>query len=221
MKQYQSLFYCAFALLSACAAPVETTAFANMGQDDTHFAFVRQAAPRVYLIPNAPDSAFLSVEQKAMLDHALWEYRQRFNARFRILKPTGARNDNQLAGLVEAMRVYLHRKGVPFNNIAVLPTMSAPGSTALLELQVDGIVGVRPAKCGRWQDDLGDSVDFSHYQDFGCAVKNNLAVQMLRPQEQFDPRRSSQPDAGRIARILGDYRAGKIGASSDLQPANQ
>ncbi|WP_162178194.1 CpaD family pilus assembly lipoprotein [Brucella intermedia] len=215
------LIYClAFVFLGACTAPVELTNYAEMGQDDAHFAFVHRAAPRVYLLPNSVGSAKPSVEQKIMLNDVLREYHSRFNASIRIIKPTGGVNDYKLGQLTGWLRGYLRRNGVSLNRISVVPQVAGPDENARLELQIGGFVGVSPQRCGYWRDDLATTMDFSHYPEFGCAVQNNLAVQMLQPREQFVPRRSDYPDAGRIARILGDYRAnGSSGPSH--QPSVQ
>ena len=55
-------------------------------------------------------------------------------------------------------------------------------------------------KCGRWTEDLTDTVENKHYTNYGCSYQNNLAQQIDNPADLLGPRKMDEIDAERRSR---------------------
>ena len=72
-------------------------------------------------------------------------------------------------------------------------------------------------RCGRWPDDMLESTDNKHYEDFGCAYQNNLAAQVANPTDLLGPRRMSPIDAENRDVAIGDYKSHNVSGSFDSE----
>ncbi len=69
--------------------------------------------------------------------------------------------------------------------------------------------------CPDWSHSSIANYDNSFHSNYGCAVNNNLAVQLANPEDLDHGRASAEsgsPDTETTARVIERYRAGEIPA---------
>jgi pilus assembly protein CpaD len=65
--------------------------------------------------------------------------------------------------------------------------------------------------CGNWPKDLTHTIQNKHYENFGCAYQQNLAAQIVNPNDLQGPRKQSEIDATNRDRVIGQYQSGDTG----------
>jgi len=69
---------------------------------------------------------------------------------------------------------------------------------------------VLPYPCPDWSQNATVNFDNSLHSNYGCAVNNNLAVQLADPQDLVRGRGTGSADLQTSTRTLERYRAGEI-----------
>ena len=77
---------------------------------------------------------------------------------------------------------------------------------------------VMPYPCPDWSH-VGPNADNANDSNFGCAVENNLAVQLDDPRDLYRGHGAAGPDAQINRYVIEQYRAGKLPVP--LQPMQQ
>ena len=123
-----------------------------------------------------------------------------------IVMPRGSANEIVAARIGEQARRALIDSGVPSVAIDARSYPADPTEPeAPVRLAFDRIAAAtRP--CGPWQDQLSNTSQNRHYQNFGCASQQNLAAMVANPLDLLYPRRSTPPDAERRSAVLNGYR---------------
>ena len=84
---------------------------------------------------------------------------------------------------------------------SAVPEASAPVRVAFVAVRA------QTDKCGRWPDDMLETSQNKHYADFGCSYQNNLAAQMVNPNDLLGPRKQSDIDAENRGAVIDLYRS--------------
>lgn len=80
---------------------------------------------------------------------------------------------------------------------------------------------VRSDACGRWTENVGDTLSNRPMSNFGCANQHNLAVQVADPHDLAGPRPADPADSMRRGVVLDKYQKGgdTAGSKSDSNGA--
>ena len=92
---------------------------------------------------------------------------------------------------------------------------SAHGSAAAVRLVYSGVTA-ETTPCGRWPDDLTNTVENRNYADFGCSTQRNLAAIVANPVDLMGPRQESAIDATERGAVIEGYQRGPVGARSEV-----
>lgn len=86
--------------------------------------------------------------------------------------------------------------------------VDTPSAHAPILVVYDRIAAVTNP-CGEWSDNFNPPLEQSDYYNFGCASQANLGAMLEDPRDLVRPRGMGQPDAGRRAQVLANYRLGE------------
>ena len=67
-----------------------------------------------------------------------------------------------------------------------------------------------PARCPDWSHSASNNYDNSVHSNYGCAVGNNMAVQLADPADWQRGHGAQGPDTHTTTRVIERYRAGEI-----------
>jgi pilus assembly protein CpaD len=128
--------------------------------------------------------------------------------------PAGTRNEIAAAHVLHEVRSILAAAGVPPSAIGVRHYRPVdPAKLATLKLNYPTLVA-QAGPCGLWPDDLGPTVDRSHYENIqywnlGCATQRNLAAMVENKADLVQPRGEVPPYTGRRTTVLDKYHRGE------------
>lgn len=89
------------------------------------------------------------------------------------------------------------------------------GSAAAVRLLYSGVTA-QTTPCGRWPDDLTDTVENTNYADYGCSTQQNLAAIVANPVDLMGPRQESPIDATERGAVIEGYQRGPVGGRSEV-----
>jgi pilus assembly protein CpaD len=154
-------------------------------------------------LPVGSDDRGMTNLQKTALDGFLQDYDRRAGTPLQFLVPIGSVNEAAAHRAVQGMVREARKAGIAGSNIAVLP-YQVPEPAAQAPIRVSyAKVTAGTNRCGRWPEDLGQTADNKHYEDFGCSSQNNLAAQISNPADLLGPRKLGDVDAGRRSEVIG------------------
>jgi pilus assembly protein CpaD len=198
----------ALALLAGCAMGPRDSVVVGSIPDDyrTNHPIVIAEKDQVIDLPVAASDRGMTAGQRASLEGFFADYDRSAAPPLSILVPVGAANDiaashagNDFAKLAKA-------SGVPDSRILISsyqapsPEISAPVRVAFTAMKA------QTGKCGRWPEDITNTVENKHYANFGCSYQNNLAAQIANPSDLLGPRKQTTIDAERRGIVIDDYR---------------
>jgi pilus assembly protein CpaD len=128
--------------------------------------------------------------------------------------PCCTRNEIAAGHALHEVRSILAVAGVPPSAVGVRPYRPTdPGKLATLKLNYPTLVA-EAGPCGLWPDDLGPTVDRSHYENvqywnLGCASQRNLAAMVENKADLVQPRGEVPPYTGRRTTVLDKYHRGE------------
>ncbi len=128
--------------------------------------------------------------------------------------PCCTRNEIAAGNALHEVRSILAVAGVPPSAVGVRNYRPVdPGKLATLKLNYPTLVA-QAGPCGLWPDDLGPTVDRSHYENgefwnLGCATQRNLAAMVENKADLVQPRGEVPPYAGRRTTVLDKYHRGE------------
>jgi pilus assembly protein CpaD len=151
------------------------------------------------------DRAMTSFHRVAV-DGYMADYDRQQGALVRIIVPSGAINSAAASSVAHNIAQHMYKKGVPTGRVVIAP-YDATGSQGPAPIRIAyGKMTAATARCGRWPDDVLNTVDNRHYANFGCSYQNNLAAQVANPADLLGPRAPGDIEAERRSTILNDYR---------------
>jgi pilus assembly protein CpaD len=209
----------ALALLAGCAMGPRDSVVVGSIPDDyrTNHPIVIAEKDQVIDLPVAAADRGMTAGQRVSLEGFFSDYDRSAAPPVSILVPVGAANDvaashagNDFASLAKA-------NGVPESRILIssyqapTPEISAPVRVAYTAMKA------QTGKCGRWPEDITNTVENKHYANFGCSYQNNLAAQIANPSDLLGPRKQTPIDAERRSIVIDDYRNAPVYAPAPIR----
>lgn len=178
---------------------------------DLHQPKVSRSSERLEMTV-APDAYELGAAERAELAAFARAYLQLGEGPLVLSLPGGQMNAQGAVQIAAQARAVLFEAGVPWERI--VGGNYAGGAGAPIVIEFARYVVERPDCPPLSSYDLRKSADNMPMQSFGCATQSNLAAMIANPADLIRPADMSQPDAGRRARQLGQYREGGNTATS-------
>lgn len=207
------------AALAGCASSGQTRAERDAARDivltrtplDLHQPKVSRSSERLEMTV-APDAYELGPNERAALGDFARSYLQLGEGPLVLSLPAGQMNAQGAVQIAAQARAALFEAGVPWDRI--VGGNYAGGNGAPIVFEFARYVVEKPDCPLLSSYDLRKSADNMPMQSFGCATQSNLAAMIANPADLVRPADMTQPDAGRRARQLGQYREGGNTAAS-------
>jgi pilus assembly protein CpaD len=198
----------ALALLAGCAMGQRDSVVVGSIPDDyrTNHPIVIAEKDQVIDLPVAAGDRGMTAGQRASLEGFFADYDRSAAPALSILVPAGAANDIAASHAADDFARLAKTSGVPDSRILISsyqapsPEISAPVRVAYTAMKA------QTGKCGRWPEDITNTVENKHYANFGCSYQNNLAAQIANPSDLLGPRKQTTIDAERRGIVIDDYR---------------
>lgn len=134
-----------------------------------------------------------------------------------VMLPRGSANERAAAHVKGEILSAIATGGAARRSVIIQHyDATAHGPSAPVRLSYQG-VEASTGPCGRWPDDLADTVENRNYHDFGCSSQSNLAKLVANPVDLLGPRKMSPIDATQRAAVIEDYQAGPVGGPVEVQ----
>jgi pilus assembly protein CpaD len=124
-----------------------------------------------------------------------------------ILVPYGSMNEVAARAAGRDFARLAIASGVRKNRVVVTSYQARSSEISAPVRVIYTAVRAQTNQCGRWPDDLSDTTENRHYENFGCSYQNNLAAQIANPNDLLGPRKQSEIDAENRSRVIGTYRS--------------
>jgi len=161
----------------------------------------------------------LTADQRAQVASMAGIWRRQATGRLYIDVPKGSPNERAAAYAAREVKSLLQASGVPPSAIAakVYPASADNfGPVRIAFARIEAQAG----PCGAWPEDIGPSIvpttgpmpaywDNRPYWNFGCASQQNLAAQIVNPEDLVQPRAVTQAYAPRRQTVIEKYRRGE------------
>ncbi len=161
-------------------------------------------------LPVGASDRGMTRSQKAAIEGFLYGYDRSAAPVVRVMVPSGSANHVAASAAASDFARVLRSHGVPEGRIAVMsyqvetPELSPPVRLSFSAMRA------QTNKCGRWPDDILNTVENKHYANFGCSAQNNLAAQVASPEDLLGPRKPSPVDAENRSDAIDQYQARAI-----------
>ncbi|GGA89370.1 pilus assembly protein CpaD [Brucella endophytica] len=162
----------------------------------------------------------LSATQRSIVQNALLNYRANGSGMVYIMLPSGSYNEAAAYRISTEIANVLRKGGVRPSNIATETYKVASPDVAPVRITYYAMTAAA-GPCGRWPDDLLNTVENKHYANFGCASQNNLAAQIANPADLLGPRAPGEVDAARRGKVIGDYQESSQSSGSVWQGSRE
>lgn len=203
----------AAALLTGCARRDSVTV--GSVPDDyrtNHPIIVAEQEEKIDLPVGVGDNA-MSPIQRTALDGYMAHYEQSAGAPVTILYPAGSANAVAASLVAADVARHIHSRGVAGGRVVSMPyEAGAPEASPPIRVSYRRMKA-STGQCGRWPEDISNTVDNKHYANFGCAYQNNLAAQMANPADLLGPRAPGDIDAENRGDALTDYKNRAVSGS--------
>jgi pilus assembly protein CpaD len=153
----------------------------------------------------------LSAEDAANLSAFVEDYLSRGNGAISISVPSGPDASQTITQLGER----LADMGVPRSRILV-GIQDRSGSDGRVEI---GYISYRAHtdQCGDWSVDAADNEANGTMPNFGCAVQNNIAAEVVDPRDLAQSRGLASADATRRMQVLNNYEHAQTTSAQKTQ----
>ncbi len=148
--------------------------------------------------------------QRVALGGFLQDYDRSASPPLTILVPAGSRNHTAASVAARDFAQFARWNGVPHGRIIISSYQAGNTEFSAPVRVMYSAMQAQTNKCGRWTDDLTDTVENKHYTNYGCSYQNNLAQQIDNPADLLGPRKMDEIDAERRSRTIDDYRDGAL-----------
>ncbi len=204
----------AVAILAGCASRDSITVGAIPDDYRTNHPIVIAEKNQTIDFPVGVTDRGISRGQKDTFEGFLSEYDRRTAPQMTILVPVGASNDVAANAAAKALRRVALRNGVPQNRLTIASYQATYADAAAPVRVSYTVMRAQTDRCGRWPDDVLNTVENKHYANFGCSYQNNLAAQLDNPADLLGPRKQSEIDAENRSVVIDVYR--KRGISGEF-----
>jgi pilus assembly protein CpaD len=149
------------------------------------------------------DAATLSGADAASVETFVENFLAHGTGSISVQAPAGPDAQHVVASLGEA----LANMGVPRSRILVGIKDPSDGD-GHVEI---GYIGyeARTDACGDWSENVGDTYENRAMPNFGCAVQQNIAAQVVDPRDLAQSRTPDPADANRRTQVLSKYEQGQ------------
>ncbi|WP_274630476.1 CpaD family pilus assembly protein [Arvimicrobium flavum] len=196
----------ALALLAGCANRDSITVGSIPDDYRTNHPIMISQKEQVVDVPVAATDRDATKTQRIAVEGFIANYDRSAAPPVSILIPAGSVNELAANHVAEGLVQVLKRNGVPRSRISVLAYQAGAAETEA-PIRVSYVaMTAHTDRCGRWPDDLTNTVENKHYANFGCAYQNNLAAQIANPADLLGPRKPGDIDAERRNIVIDDYR---------------
>ncbi|WP_028032162.1 CpaD family pilus assembly protein [Chelativorans sp. J32] len=197
------------AAASGCAKKDSITVGAVPDDYRTNHPIVLTEKEQTLDLPVGMLSYRMTPQQKVAVDGFMEHYGDSGNAIVTILVPAGSANGQAARRVSEDITHFLHARGVPRGHVQTLSYHAPTDQTAPVRITYP-VVKAATGPCGRWPEDLLDTVENKHYANFGCSYQNNLAAQIANPMDLLGPRKTTPIDAENRDTAIGRYKTGQV-----------
>lgn len=161
----------------------------------------------------------LTADQRAQVALMASTWRRQSTGKLFIDVPKGSPNERAAAYGAREAKSLLQAAGVPAGAIT-LKTYAAAGDNFGPVRIAFARIEAQAGPCGAWPEDLGPSIvpnygampaywDNRPYWNFGCASQQNLAAQIVNPEDLVQPRAVAEAYAPRRQTVIERYRKGE------------
>lgn len=197
----------AVALVAGCATNRDSITVGAIPDDyRTNHPIVIAEKNQTIDIPVGTGDRGLTKDQQVTFEGYLEQYDRRAAPVLTIMVPSGGANDVAATQAARGLMRVAVKAGVPSSRIAIASYQTAyPEASSPLRVTYTAM-RAQTDRCGRWPDDLANTVDNKHYANFGCSYQNNLAAQVANPADLLGPRKQTPVDPERRDVIIDGYR---------------
>lgn len=196
----------AVALLAGCANRDSITVGSVPDDYRTNHPIVVSEKEQSVDVPVAATDRGVTSLQRVAVEGFIANYDRSAAPPVTILAPLGSANEVAANAVAQDLVQLLKKNGVARNRIAIA-AYQADATEVAAPIRVSYVaMKAHTGHCGRWPDDLTNTIENKHYANFGCSYQNNLAAQIANPADLLGPRKPGDIDAERRNIIIDDYR---------------
>lgn len=198
----------AASLASACSTPGDVPIEYLAANPLERNAITVRAGTEVLEIQVDPADTRLSLDEKAAIQAFVIDYRRSGSGPLIMSLPAnGANAQSAVRNLAEARQI-AYDLGVDFSDIAGTNYDATGQASAPLVIAYRGFDAV-PPECETLANiNMADIESNNELENYGCAVRTNLAAMISNPQDLLGQRELGETDVQRRARELRDWRGG-------------
>lgn len=207
----------AVALLAGCANRDSITVGSVPDDYRTNHPIVVSEKEQSVDVPVAATDRGVTSLQRVAVEGFIANYDRSAAPPVTVLAPLGSANEIAANAVAQDIVQVLKKNGVARNRIAIA-AYQADATEVAAPIRVSYVaMKAHTDRCGRWPDDLTDTIENKHYANFGCSYQNNLAAQIANPADLLGPRKPGVIDATRRNTIIGRYRTSATAGFGDVQ----
>lgn len=197
----------ALALLAGCQTNPTDSVVVGAIPDDyrTTHPIVISEKDQVLDLPVGAGERGMTGLQQGRLDGFLSEYDRSAAPVLAIVAPVGGVNQVAASYAARDFARRAKRIGIPPSRVVISQYQASASDVSPPIRIVYTAMRAHTDQCGRWPEDLTDTVENKHYANFGCAMQNNLAAQVANPADLLGPRRRGEIDAENRKRSIDLY----------------
>lgn len=207
----------AVALLAGCANRDSITVGSIPDDYRTNHPIMVSEKEQSVDIPVAMTDQHVTKTQRYVVEGFIANYDRSAAPPVTILVPMGSANEIAAGNVAQGLVKLLKKNGVRSSRISIAAYQADAAETSA-PIRVSYVaMKAHTDRCGRWPDDLLNTVENKHYANFGCSYQNNLAAQIANPADLLGPRKPGDIDAERRNIIIDDYRNSQAEGFGEVQ----
>jgi pilus assembly protein CpaD len=207
----------AAALLAGCANRDSITVGSIPDDYRTNHPIVVSEKEQSVDIPVSMTDQGVTTTQRYAVEGFIANYDRSAAPPVTILVPMGSANEIAANNVAQGLVQLLKKNGVRASRVSIA-TYQADAAETSAPIRVSYVaMRAHTDRCGRWPEDLTNTIENKHYANFGCSYQNNLAAQIANPADLLGPRKPGDIDAERRNIIIDDYRASMADGFGDVQ----
>lgn len=196
-------------LLAGCAQRDSVTVGAVPDDYRTNHPIIISEQEQVLDLPVGVFTHRITPSQKAAIQGFLADYQDSGGAPVTILVPSGSANAAAADSAASDFATLLYREGVSKGRVHRLSYDAAGEEAAPIRLSYPAMKA-SAGPCGRWPEDMLNTIDNRHYANFGCSFQQNLAAQVANPTDFLGPRKVTTVDAENRGAAIERYKSGAV-----------
>lgn len=196
-------------LLAGCAKRDSVIVGAVPDDYRTNHPIIISEQEQVLDLPVGAFSHRITPHQRTAIQGFLADYGDSGGAPVSILVPSGSANAATADSAANDFAALLYREGVPKGRVHKLSYDATGEQAAPIRLSYPAMKA-SAGPCGRWPDDLLNTMDNRHYANFGCSYQQNMAAQVANPSDFLGPRQVTTVDAENRDAAIERYKTGQV-----------